>query len=520
MRECRQSAFGAVPVTVKRDCHPQRTCASRWRVIRQLMIESLLLSLLGGVAGILLDFWLVGLIARLVPTNIPRLDEVNTDGRVLVFTLGISVITGLIFGLAPALQTSKLGYRQSIRESIGGSTGNSVRSVGRNVLIVSEIALSLVLLIGAGLLIRSFARLLDVKPGFNAANVLTMKLSLADSKYPYVNHQIAFYQHVIDRVAALPGMQSVSVASSPPFGGINEWGAFVVEGHLPASLDQVPIADRHRVSADYFHTVGIPLVKGRFFSREDIENRLNNVVISESLAKQFFSTEDPIGKRLMQGNPAAPGDWLTIVGVVGDIRQTSLESDTRPTIYMPYPMRWSDSMTMLVRSTSDPKNQASAIRDAIWQIDKDEPVADVRPLEDYLSDSTRLRRFNLTLLGAFAVIALMLASVGIYGVMSYSVTQRTQEFGIRMALGAQRSDVLKMVMSKTIILAAIGIAIGVGLALPLTRLMASLLYQVSATDPLTFGVISLLLIGVAVLAGYVPARRATRVDPMIALRYQ
>ncbi|HZS48290.1 MAG TPA: ABC transporter permease [Blastocatellia bacterium] len=494
--------------------------ASRGRVIRQLLTESLLLSLLGGIAGALLDFWAIGLLIRFSPKNIPRLEEVNTDARVLVFTLVISILTGLIFGVVPALQTSSMGSAESLKDAARGSTGSVATNRGRSFLVVAEIALSLVLLVGAGLLIRSFMLLMDVKPGFNTSNILTMSLSLPETRYPDGRHQKAFFEQVVDNVRQLPGVESAAVASSPPFSGIQEYGAFLVEGHPPASLNDVPIADRHRVGTDYFQLMGMRLIKGRFFNQDDIQNNRENYIVSESLARQFFPNEDPVGKHMMQGNPAAPRDWSTIVGVVDDVKQNALEKESRPTIYMPYSIRWADSMTLLVHTKTDPNALTASIRNAISQVDKEEPIADVRLLEDSLSDSTRLRRFNMTCLAVFAGVALILAVVGIYGVMSYSVTQRTQEIGIRMALGAQTSDVLKTILGRAMLLTAMGITAGLIAALFLTGLMTSLLYGVGATDLTTFAAVTFLLTAVAALAGYLPARRATKVDPMIALRYE
>jgi len=494
--------------------------ASRSRVIRQLLTESLLLSLLGGIAGVLINIWAIGLLVQFAPQNIPRLDEVNTDSRVFVFTLGISVLTGLIFGIAPAIQTSGIGFSEALKSASRGSTGSVVRNRGRSVLIISEVALSLVLLIGAGLLIKSFVRLLDVNPGFNTTNVSTMKLSLSEKMYPDGARQRGFYQQVLDNVRSLPGVESASISSSPPVSGIQEFGAFVIEGHPPTSFNDVPLGDRHRVSTDYFRTIGIPIIDGRSFTEEDIQNQQNSVIVSESLARQFFPNENAVGKRLFQGNPAAPGPWATMVGVVGDIKHAGLEKNSRPTIYMPYTARGADSMTLLVRTKSNPDSLVGSIREAIWKVDRNEPIAEIRHLEDYLADSTRLRRFNMTLLAVFAGLALVLASVGIYGVMSFSVSQRTNEIGIRLALGASTSEILKMVMGQTLLLALVGIGVGLLMALSLTRLMSSLLYGIRATDISTFAAVTLLLTSVALLAGFLPARRASKVDPMVALRYE
>jgi putative ABC transport system permease protein len=492
--------------------------ATRARLILQLLTESLLLSLLGGVAGILLEYWAISALLNLSPGNIPRLDEVSTDARVLCFTLSLTIVTGLLFGLAPAFQASSLSITDSLKDGVKGSTGGIGRSRLGNLLVVSEVALSIVLLIGAGLLIRSFARLLDVEPGFNPENVVTMNLSLPETKYPDKVRQTAFFQQLLQRIESLPGVKAAAMVSNLPFSGADEFGAFVIEGRPPVSLSELPIADRRKISEDYFRAMEISLLKGRVFTDRDDQNAPKVVVVSESFVRKFFPNEDPIGKQIKQGDPRMNLPLITIVGVVGDVKHMALESESRPTIYMPYSQRPTPAMTLLIRTASDPKGLVAAVRNEIWAVDRDEPVTDVKTLEEYISDSTSLRRFNMVLLGIFAALALILSGVGIYGVISYSVTQRTHEIGIRMALGADAGDVLRLIVGQGMKLALIGIAIGLPTAFALTTVMSNLLYGVSAADPVAYTFTSLLLTGVAFAACYIPARRATKVDPMIALR--
>lgn len=492
--------------------------ATRGRIIRQLLTESILLSVAGGAIGILLNFCGINLLLALSPKNIPRLGEIGTDARVLGFTLLISIVTGALFGLAPAIQASRLNLNESLKEGARGLTHGIHRSRIHTLLIVSEVALSLVLLLGAGLMIRSFMRLLTVEPGFNPKNVLTIKLSLPTSKYPDSDRQAAFFQQTLERLGALPGVQSVGAISALPLSGAEDVSGFMVEEAPPVAPTDMPMADRRRVSADYFRAMGIPLVKGRYFTEADNRTATPVAIISESLARRFFPGEDPVGKRIKNGGPTSTRPWLSIVGVVKDVKQLALEAEARPQMYMPYLQNTWTSMSMVMRSASDLAGLAAAARSAVWEVDKEQPVTDVKSMEQYFSASIAQRRFNMILLGIFAGIALILAAVGIYGVMSYSVTERAQEIGIRMALGAKQTDVLAMVVKQGMGPAIAGIVVGLGAALALTRLMSSLLYGVSATDPITFTAVSLALAGVALGASFVPARRAAKVDPMIALR--
>jgi putative ABC transport system permease protein len=492
--------------------------ATRGRVIRQMLTESMLLSVAGGSAGVLLNFWGIGILLALSPENIPRLDEINTDAHVLGFTLLISIATGALFGLAPALQASRLNLNESLKEGARGSAGGPHRNRIRTLLVASEVALSLVLLLGAGLMVRSFERLLKVDPGFDPKNVLTSRLALPASKYPDSKQQSAFFQETLQRLEALPGVQSVGAVSALPLSGAEEASSFMVEGSPPADSSETPMADRRRASADYFRAMGIRLVKGRYFTEADNQSAPAVAIISESFARRFFPDEDPLGKRIKNGGPTSTRPWLLIVGVVRDVRHLALEAEPRPQVYMSYLQNTWTSMAVVIRSASEPASLAAAVRNAVWEVDKEQPVTDVKSMEQYFSASVARRRFNMILLAVFAGVALALAAVGIYGVMSYSVTQRTQEIGIRMALGAKQADVLKMVVRQGMIPALAGVAAGLGAGLALTRLMSSLLYGVSATDLITFAAVPLTLLGVALGACFVPARRATHVDPVIALR--
>jgi putative ABC transport system permease protein len=492
--------------------------AGRGRIIRQMLTESMLLSIAGGSTGILLNFWGVGILLALSPENIPRLDQVNTDAHVLGFTLLISVVTGALFGLAPALQASRLNLNESLKEGARGSAGGLHRNRVRTLLVVSEVALSLVLLLGAGLMIRSFERLLRVDPGFNPENVLTSRLSLPANKYPDAKQQAAFFQRTLERLESLPGVQSVGAVSALPLSGAEEASSFMIEGSPPVDSSEMPMADRRRASADYFRAMGIPLVNGRYFTEADNQSAPPVAIVSESFVRRFFPEEDPLGKRIKNGGPASTRPWLSVVGVVKDVRHLALEAEPRPQVYMPYLQNTSTSMAVVMRSASDPASLAAGVRNAVWELDKEQPITDVKSMEQYFSASVAQRRFNMILLAVFAGVALVLAAVGIYGVMSYSVTQRTQEIGIRMALGAKQTDVLRLVVRQGMIPALAGVVIGLGAGVALTRLMSSLLYGVSATDPITFAAVPLTLLGVALGACLAPARRATKVDPVIALR--
>jgi predicted permease len=500
--------------------------AGRQRLIRQLLTESTLLALCGGGVGLLLAVWGINalkLISPAGPGTIARLDEVNLDWRVLGFTLGVACLTGIIFGLAPALQISKPDLQYALKEGGRGSSSAAGQRL-RGLLIVAEVALSLVLLVGAGLLMRSFIRLQNVDPGFDTERLLTLGVVMSQDKARDLSGISNFYQQVIERVQALPGVEAASVATVAPIVTAGRRSAIVLEDKPDPPPGIPQLANNRVVSPDYFRTLGVPLRTGRLLSAQDNLQAPAVTVINEAMARRYWGDEDPVGKRFKFGSREAKTPWLTVVGVVGDVRQAGLNSDSLPELYTPFTQehqRFVRPRVLFIRTTGDdPLNLVAAVKSQIWAVDKDQPINDVRTMEEIVARSLAPRRFNLLLLGAFAVLALTLASLGIYGVISYAVSQRTREIGVRLALGAQPRDVLTLVLSRGMRPALIGVAIGLMGALALTRVMESLLFGVSATDPLTFALIALLLTLVALLACYLPARRATKVDPMIALRYE
>ncbi|HWP43537.1 MAG TPA: FtsX-like permease family protein, partial [Blastocatellia bacterium] len=400
-----------------------------------------------------------------------------------------------------------------------GSTAGHNRV--RSLLVISEVALSFVLLAGAGLMLKSFIRILQVDPGFDPSDVVTMNISLSTSKYPESRRQREFFRQVIERVRAIPQAAAAGAVSDLPLSGAEELGGFFVEGRpAPTSFADLPLADFRFIDHDYFNAMRIPLVRGRYFTERDNENAPGVVIISESLARRFFPGEDPIGKRVKEGDAESKEPWLSIVGVVRDVRHSTLAAEPRPQLYFPYLQRGDEAMTIVVRAGGDLSGLIAAMRNSVWSVDKDQPVTDIKTLNDYLAESVAQRRFQMALLGGFAIVAILLAAVGIYGVMSYSVTQRTHEIGIRMSMGASRRDVLTLIVGQGMKVALGGVFVGLAAALALMRVLASLLYEVSATDPATFAAIAFLLVAVAFLASYIPAHRAARVDPCVALRHE
>ncbi len=494
--------------------------ASRWRVVRQLLTESVLLSLAGGAVGLLLAMWGVDLLLKLNENRIPRATEIRLDSRVLLFTLGVSVVTGIVFGLAPAFQTSTANLHDTLKE--GGRSGQlGVRRGLRNVLVVFEMAVAVIVLVSAGLLIRSFMQLQQVNPGFQPAGVLSMLVSLPMNKYKEGAQRVAFERQLLEEVRGLSGVKSAATITSLPMSGWNQSGSFRIEGRQVAPGESAPHGDRWMASDDYFQTMGIPLVKGRYFDARDTADSPGIAIVSEGLARKYWPGEDPVGKRItFEGGQQQPR-FREIVGVVGQIRNERLEGESRGQYYVPYAQRPNGGdLFLVVRADGDPAALAPLVRSRIASVDKDLPVYKVSTMEKLVSDSLTQRRFLMLLFAVFAALALALAVVGLYGVMSYGVAQRTHEMGLRMALGAQGRDVLRMVVGQGMGLVAIGLGVGLGLAFALTRLMSSLLYGVSAADPLTYAGIALLLSLVALVASYIPARRATKVDPMVALRYE
>jgi putative ABC transport system permease protein len=494
--------------------------ASRWRLVRQLLTESVILSALSGLFGLLLAYGGVKLLVALTPSEVPRLHEIGLHVPVFIWTLTISIVTGVLFGLAPAIQASKPDLNTALKESSGRNPGTFQGSGLRNVLVVSEVAVALLLLVGAGLMTKSFIRLQQVDPGFEATNLLSMNIALPTSKYRPQQTNI-FYDQLIERLKNLPGVKSVAGIDVLPLSNSNVSSRFLIEGAPFVPLADRPYAGLRVVTPDYFQTMSIPNLKGRSFTEQDRENTPRVIIVNEALASRYWPNEDPIGKRLLLSEEGqGKQEWLEIVGVVGNVRHKAIEMESMEEVYLPYKQSPGNFMNLVVRTTSDPASMAPAIRGQVLSVDKDQPVSDIMTMDQRVAKSVAAKRFVMFLLGAFSILALALAAVGIYGVMSYLVTQRTQEIGVRMALGAQRLDVLTLVVKKGMALAMIGTAIGLVASLALTRLMRSLLFEVTPTDWLTFVIASTVLLIAALLASYIPARRATKVDPLTALRYE
>jgi len=493
--------------------------ASRLRILRQLLTESLLLSLLGGALGLVFSVWLIRLLIAISPPNTPRFDEIRPDARVFIFTITLTVVTGLVFGLAPALQASRSDLTEGLKEGLRGNAGGARSNRLRGLLMVAEIAMSFILLVGAGLLIKSFLHLREVRPGFKTDKLLTMRVSVPPGKYRENEARIQFFQQAINRIQSLPGVQSAGMVLSLPLGGdtFNVWRGYIREGR-PATPEESDNAAYLATTPDYFRTLQVPLIAGRAFTDRDTDNTAKVVIVNETMARRLWPGQSPIGKHLtIWRDEKFPRE---IVGVVGETKR-SLDNDPSQQMYVPYAQdaSWS-SMSFVIRTSGDPASTSPAVRNEIRSLDKGAPVFNVRTMNDLLATSVAPRRTPMLLLSAFAAAALLLAMIGIYGVTAYYVTQRTQEIGIRMALGAQMSDVLKLVLRGGMTLAAIGIAVGLAGAFALTRWMTSLLFGVKPTDALTFIAVAVCLLVTALLACYLPARRATKVDPLVALRYE
>lgn len=495
--------------------------ASRWRIIRQLLTESVIVALLGGALGILVGFWGIDALRASNPGDAARFapgwHQLGINFTVLAFTVGLSLFSGIVFGLAPALQVSKPNLNDSLKEGSRHSSSRSHRL--RSSLVVFEVALSLVLLVGAGLLARSFLSLLRTNPGFNPDNILTMNLVLPATKYRDEPARATFYNDLVQRVKTYPGVDSVAVVNYIPLGGANSSDAYLIEG-VPEPPPGEENIGRYRVSSpDYFQTMGIRFVKGRGFTDQDKAGAVPVIIVNETLARKHWPNQDALGKRMRLEGPIERSPWMEVVGIIEDVKH-DLNLPVTPEFYLPHAQDSWNSMILLAKTKSDPASFAAALRQQVWAIDKDQPVFDVRTMEEVRAMSISMYSMSSVMLAIFAGVALVLASVGIYGVMAFAVTQRTQEIGIRMALGARALDVLKLVVRHGMKLALLGIVIGLAGSWALTRFMKQLLVGVEATDLLTFSAVSLCLLVAAFVACFVPARRATKVDPLEALRYE
>jgi predicted permease len=489
--------------------------ASRWRIARQLLTESLLLSLFGGAFGLLLAAWMGQGIRLLGATQIPRAESLAIDGRALGFTLLVTILTGVLFGLAPALQTSRPDVNEMLKGGGRGAKGAGRQRLG-NGLVVAEAALSLALLAGAGLLIKSFWRLQKVELGFDARNVLSLDFVPSRAKHPY-DSSAAFYQQLLEKIQTLPGVKAAAIINNAPLSGRRGAEVYKIEGRPePKSMADAVVAEYHVVSPGYFQMMGIPLLRGRAFTEGDGPGAPGVAIINQVFAERYWPGEDPLGRRLFIDFNQR---WVTVVGIVGNVKQSGAPYEAAPHVSVSY-KQLPEARTLLIRTTADPLGFVGAARSQIQAIDRDLPIYNVHTMEGLLAESISQRLLNLLLMGAFAGVALALTVVGLYGVISYSVTQRTHEIGVRMALGAQSRDVLRLVIGQGMKLVALGVSIGLAAAFGLTRLLKTLLFGVSATDPATFAEVALLLTLVALLACWIPARRATKVDPLIALKYE
>jgi putative ABC transport system permease protein len=509
--------------------------AGRWRIARQLLTESVLLALIGGTLGMLIAQWGIKLILYISPDAIPRSKEIGLDWRVLAFTIGLSFVTGILFGLVPALQAGVVDVHETLKETGRGTSGKHWL---RSSLVVVEVATTLVLLIGAGLMIRSFYRLQKVNPGFSYDHLTSFTVSLPEKKYKTAAQRDQFYGQLLENLRGLPGVEATAAASGLPLGNNGWQTSFVVDGRPRPPRDQTPLMEACLVTPDYFRALDIPLQRGRYFNDHDDRSSLvgkdlskldeveremaglNAIVIDEEFARRYWPNEDPVGKRIAMGSEKHP-QLLTVLGVVGRVKMEGLSQDSnRVQGYFPFAQVPNNDMTIVLKASGDPNQLIAGSRRQVKAIDPDQPIYSVRTMAEIRAESVAPERLNLTLLSLFAGIALVLAIVGIYGVMSYSVTQRTHEIGIRMAIGAQPRDVFRMIIGQGMMLALIGVVIGLIGAFALTRMMATMLFGVEPTDPATFAVIAVVLSSVALVACYVPGRRATKVDPVVALRYE
>jgi putative ABC transport system permease protein len=495
--------------------------ASRWRILRQLMAESTVLSFSGGAVGLLLTFWGVDLLISYAAQTLPRVKETSVDWQVLAFSLAICAVSTVLFGLVPALRTSKPEFGESLKDRAQSGSGSPAKQRLGRAIVVVEFGLAVILLIAAGLVIRSLWRLQNVDPGFDPNNALTFELTLPREGFAERQSVAAFYQRALERIAALPGVKVAGGSTILPLSGSNSDEAFVIEGRMPQSINELADVEYRIITPDYFRALGVPLIRGRAFGTADNDKSTPVTIVNQALARRYFPDEDPIGKRVTTDDPrGSSAIWLTIVGVVGDVRHGGLAEEPEPEMYVvhqQYPVR---GMNLVVRTASSSARLASAVKQEIAALDSSLPIYNTRTMDRVVSESIAQQRLSTALFGLFAAIAMVLASIGIYGVVSYNIGQRRHEIAIRRALGAERSEIMRMVIGEGMMLALAGVGMGLGLTLILARGLSRLLFGISHLDPLTYAAVPLVLLAVALVAIYVPARRATRVDPITALKYE
>jgi len=494
--------------------------ANRGRLLRQLLTESTLLGLLGGVFGFLVAYASSKTLVSFGSFSIPQLTDFSFDMKVPLFALVVSLLTSLIFGLAPAIDASNPNLNEALKEGGRSSSGGATRARLRNALVIIEIALAVVLVTASGLMLRSFVRLQGTSSGLNPHNLITLELELPDVRYHAAQQQTLFQQQLLQRVGSLPGVQNAATVDNLPFSGNAFNTSFTIEGRPTGPTTETPRAYYRVISPDYFPAIGIELHKGNQFTDRDTAEQPGVAIVNETAAQRYWPGVDPLGKRIKRGRPESKNPWLTVIGIVSGSRQLSLKEGSQPEIYVPYLQNPGLTFTLVARTASDPRSLTGALRKEVLSADREIPAVNIKLMEELISNSVAKERFYVLLLAVFAALALILAAVGVYGVMSYSVTLRTRDIGIRMALGARPVDIFKHIVGQALLLGLIGLGVGIVLAIASTRVMSSLLYGINATDPLTLAITSLVLLAVALLASYLPARRATRVDPLVTLRYE
>jgi len=494
--------------------------ANRGRLLRQLLTESTLLGLLGGGFGFLVAYAGSKTLVSFGSFSIPQLTDFSFDMKVPLFALVVSLLTSLIFGLAPAIDASNPNLNEALKEGGRSSSGGATRARLRNALVITEVALAVVLVTASGLMLRSFVRLQGTSSGLNPHNLITLELELPDVRYHAAQQQTLFQQQLLQRVASLPGVQNAATVDNLPFSGNAFNTSFTIEGRPTGPTTETPRAYYRVISPDYFPAIGIELHKGNQFTDRDTAEQPGVAIVNETAAQRYWPGVDPLGKRIKRGRPESKNPWLTVIGIVSGSRQLSLKEGSQPEIYVPYLQNPGLTFTLVARTASDPRSLTGALRKEVLSADREIPAVNIKLMEELISNSVAKERFYVLLLAVFAALALILAAVGVYGVMSYSVTLRTRDIGIRMALGARPVDIFKHIVGQALLLGLIGLGVGIVLAIASTRVMSSLLYGINATDPLTLAITSLVLLAVALLASYLPARRATRVDPLVTLRYE